>query len=135
MTTTVRAGFIGLGNMGVRIADGITGAGIPLTVWARRQASVEPYAGRPGVTVAATPAAVGAGSDVVGICVWSDADVEEVVLGAEGVLAGMAAGGTIAIHSTVSPGLCARLADEARPHGVAVLDAPVSARPPISGCW
>jgi len=124
----VRAGFIGLGNMGVRIADQIVEAGFPLAVWARRSASVEPYAGRPGVAIVDSPAAVGAASDVVGLCVWSDDDVEDVLLRDDGVLAGMAPGGIVAIHSTVSPELCARLAERAAAGGVAVVDAPVSAR-------
>ena len=44
----------------------------------------------------------------------------------DGVLAGMASGGVIAIHSTIHPDTCRGLADLARRHGVAVVDAPVS---------
>jgi 3-hydroxyisobutyrate dehydrogenase len=129
MGAQARVGFIGLGNMGAGIAAHIADAGFPLTLWARRPASIAPFADRPGVRVADSPAEVGARADVVGICVWADADVDEVVRGSRGVLAGMDAGGTIAIHSTISPLLCADLAAFAAERGVAVVDAPVSVRP------
>jgi 3-hydroxyisobutyrate dehydrogenase-like beta-hydroxyacid dehydrogenase len=62
----------------------------------------------------------------VGICVFSDADVQDVLLGPHGVLAGMSAGGVVAIHSTVLPSTCTDLAKRAAERGVAVVDAPVS---------
>lgn len=120
-----RVGFVGLGSQGGPMARRIAEEGFPLTLWARRPASVEPYADT-GAAVAATPAELGAASDVVGICVVADADVEQVVLGDDGVLAGMAPGGVIAVHSTVHPDTCRRLAEAAAPREVAVVDAPVS---------
>jgi 3-hydroxyisobutyrate dehydrogenase-like beta-hydroxyacid dehydrogenase len=74
----------------------------------------------------ATPAEVGAASDLVGVCVVADADVEDVILREDGILAGMAPGGVVAIHSTVHPGTCTRLAEAAIEKGVSVVDAPVS---------
>jgi 3-hydroxyisobutyrate dehydrogenase-like beta-hydroxyacid dehydrogenase len=117
-----RVGFIGLGSQGGPMARQIVDAGFPLTIWARRSQTVEPFAGT-GATIAASPAEVGAASDLVGICVVADADVEQV---AHGVLDGMAAGGIIAIHSTVHPDTCRRLASRATARGVTVIDAPVS---------
>jgi 3-hydroxyisobutyrate dehydrogenase len=120
-----RVGFIGLGSQGGPMARRIVESGFPLSLWARRSVSLEPYADT-GATVASTPAELGGASDVVGICVVADADVEDVVLGDDGVLAGMAPGGVIAVHSTVHPDTCRRLADAARAREVAVVDAPVS---------
>ena len=120
---SLRVGFIGLGSQGAPMARCIKEAGYQLTVWARRSESAEPFA---DARVAASPAEVGTASDVVGICVVSDADVEAVVLGAEGVLAGMGAGGTIAVHSTIHPETCFKLAEQADAAGVVVVDAPVS---------
>lgn len=120
-----RVGFIGLGSQGGPIARRIVESGFPLTVWARRSESLEPYADTAAST-ASTPAEVGAASDVVGICVVSDGDVEDVLLRPDGVLAGMAAGGVVAIHSTIHPGTCARVAGHAARRGVGVVDAPVS---------
>jgi 3-hydroxyisobutyrate dehydrogenase len=121
----LRVGFIGLGSQGAAMARRICDAGYPLTLWARRPASLQPFSDV-AVQVAATPAALGVASDIVGICVVSDADVEEVVLGGEGVLAGMSEGGTLAVHSTVHPETCLMLADKAAEVGVGVVDAPVS---------
>ena len=85
-----RVGFIGLGSQGGPIARRIVDSGLPLTLWARRPESLEPYADTAAST-ASTPAELGAASDVVGICVVGDADVEDVLLRADGVLQGMAA--------------------------------------------
>jgi 3-hydroxyisobutyrate dehydrogenase len=107
------------------MARRIIDEGFPLTVWARRAASLEPFAGSPAIVVRDLPA-LGAASDVLGVCVVDDDGVRSVVLGPGGVLAGMAAGGIIAVHSTVHPGTCAELARAAAPVGVRVVDAPVS---------
>jgi 3-hydroxyisobutyrate dehydrogenase len=120
----LRVGFIGLGSQGGSMAQRLGESGFTLTVWARRPQSTTPF--EDIAQVALSPAELGAASDVVGICVMGDADVEEVVLREDGVLAGMAAGGVIAIHSTVHPDTCRSIATRAAEHGVDVLDAPVS---------
>jgi 3-hydroxyisobutyrate dehydrogenase len=107
------------------MARRIVESGLPLTIWARRRESVEPYADT-AASVASTPAELGAASDVVGICVMGDDDVEDVLVRADGVLAGMKAGGVVAIHSTIHPDTCRRVAQLAARQGVAVVDAPVS---------
>ncbi|HLG68268.1 MAG TPA: NAD(P)-dependent oxidoreductase [Acidimicrobiales bacterium] len=127
----MRAGFIGLGSQGGPMARRIAALGHPLAIWARRPATLEPFAGT-GATVVGSPAEVAAASDVVGICVVTDRDVEEVVLGDEGVLAGMAPGGVIAIHSTVHPDTCRRVAARAAERAVDVIDAPVSGGGPAA---
>lgn len=118
-------GFIGLGNMGRQIVDAQLAAGLNVTLWARRPGSLEPYADTAAL-VAASPKAVGAASDVVGICVWDEHDVDEVVLGDDGVLAGLRPGGVVAIHSTIAPGACRRLEAAAASYGCGLVDAPVS---------
>lgn len=125
----MRVGFIGLGSQGGPMARAIVDAGFETTLWARRAASLEPYADT-AAKIADSPAALGAASDLVCVCVVGDADVEEVLLSDDGVLAGMSPGGVIAIHSTVAPDTCRRLAEVAKSHGVAVIDAPVSGGAP-----
>lgn len=127
----MRVGFVGLGSQGAPMARRIVDAGHPLTIWARRPATLEPFADTAAV-VAESPAALGARSELVGICVMADADVDEVVLGVDGVLGGMAPGGLVAIHSTVHPDTCRRIADRAAQHGVGVIDAPVSGGAPAA---
>jgi 3-hydroxyisobutyrate dehydrogenase-like beta-hydroxyacid dehydrogenase len=120
-----RVGFIGLGSQGAPMARRIIDAGYPVTLWARRPGSLEPFAST-AADVAASPAELATGSDLVCICVVSDADVEEVVTGEGGVLAGLGPGGVIAVHSTVHPDTCRRLAGQAAARGTALIDAPVS---------
>jgi 3-hydroxyisobutyrate dehydrogenase len=120
----IRVGFIGLGSQGGPMARRIVDEGYPLTVWARRPESVEPFAGT-AAAVAPSPGALGAASDIVGVCVVADADVEDVLLRPDGVLAGMSPGGVVAVHSTIHPDTCRRLAARAAERGGAVVDAPV----------
>jgi 3-hydroxyisobutyrate dehydrogenase len=116
----MRVGFIGLGSQGAPMARRIVDAGFATTLWARRPESLEPFADTP---VAGSPAELAAVSDLVCVCVVNDADVEEVV---DGVLSGLAAGGVIAVHSTVHPDTCRRLAARVAAEGVSLVDAPVS---------
>jgi 3-hydroxyisobutyrate dehydrogenase-like beta-hydroxyacid dehydrogenase len=122
-------GFIGLGSQGGPMAGRIIDAGFPTTLWARRPSSLEPYADT-AATVAESPAELAAASDLVCLCVVGDADVDEVITGEYGVLAGLSPGGVIAIHSTVHPNTCHRLAELAAGQGVSVIDAPVSGGAP-----
>jgi 3-hydroxyisobutyrate dehydrogenase len=128
----LRVGFIGLGSQGGPMARRIIEAGYPVTLWARRAATLKPFGGLPA-DVAASPAELGKASDLVCICVVSDADVEEILDGEHGVLTGLAAngggeagGGVVAVHSTIHPRTCQRLAEKAAARGVRLIDAPVS---------
>jgi 3-hydroxyisobutyrate dehydrogenase len=120
-----RVGFVGLGDIGEPMARRIIEAGFPVTLWARREASLAPFDGT-AFRRAGTPAELGRDSDVVGVCVFGEDDVREVVLGEGGVVSGMAAGGVILVHSTVSVEFVVDLERQCAPHGVTVLDAPIS---------
>jgi 3-hydroxyisobutyrate dehydrogenase len=119
-----RAGFIGLGSQGGGMAQRIIDRGVPTTLWARREDALGPYAGK--ATLAADPVELGRASDVVGICVTDGAAVRAVTLGPNGVLAGMATGSVLALHSTIGTEECAAIAEAAAACGVDVIDAPVS---------
>jgi 3-hydroxyisobutyrate dehydrogenase len=127
----VRVGFIGLGSQGAPMARRIVEAGFPLTLWARRLQSLEPFEDS-AATVASTPAALAQASTIVCIYVTGDEDVLDVVNGAEGVLSGLAAGGTLIVHSTVHPETCVRLHLMGEEKGITVLDAPVSGGAPAA---
>jgi 3-hydroxyisobutyrate dehydrogenase-like beta-hydroxyacid dehydrogenase len=125
MSEQIRAGFIGLGDQGGGMASRLIECGVPTTLWARREASLEPFRAS-AATFASTPAELGAASDVVGICVVDDAGTEEVVLGKDGVLSGMKPDSVLALHCTISLDVCHKISDAAAQKGVGVLDAPVS---------
>ena len=124
-------GFIGLGSQGAPMARRIVQGGFPVTLWARRQESLEPFDDTAART-SLTPAALAEASSIVCLCVTGDEDVKEVSLGADGVLAGMASGGILVVHSTVHPETCIRLGEQAAENGVSVLDAPVSGGGPAA---
>ncbi|SNT36615.1 3-hydroxyisobutyrate dehydrogenase [Rhodococcoides kyotonense] len=107
------------------MARRIVESGFTLTLWARSASTLAQYADT-SAAYALTPTELGRVSDLVCICVTDDAGVEEVVTGEAGVLAGMAPGGAIAIHSTVHPKTCNRLAAACAEVGVDLIDAPVS---------
>ena len=78
----IRVGFIGLGSQGAPMARRIIDAGFPMTLWARRPASLEPFTGS-HATAADSPAKLAAASDLVCLCVRDDADVETVTAAEE----------------------------------------------------
>jgi 3-hydroxyisobutyrate dehydrogenase len=121
--TGLRVGFVGLGSQGGPMARRIIEDGFPTTLWARRPESLEPYDGT-GALYATDRRMLGTVSDVLCLCVIGDADVDEVLRGDDGALAGMAPGGIVVIHSTVHPATCRRLQAD-YPH-LHVVDAPVS---------
>jgi 2-hydroxy-3-oxopropionate reductase len=118
----MKVGFIGLGVMGRPMARHLQAAGHELHVWARRPQSVESL----GAIVHATPAALGATCEVVFTVVTSSADVEAVVLGADGLIHGLAPGSVLVDCSTIAPDAARRIAARLGEKGIAMLDAPVS---------
>ena len=121
----MRVGFVGLGNQGGPIAQRIIDAGTPTTLWARRPETLEQFAGTGARTVESL-AELGAECDIVGVCVFADADVIEVVAGPGGLLDSMRDGSIVAIHSTIHPQTCLDMEALAAPRGISVVDAPVS---------
>jgi 3-hydroxyisobutyrate dehydrogenase-like beta-hydroxyacid dehydrogenase len=115
-------GFVGLGNIGKPMALRLTGWPGGLAVYDVAPAPLAEL-GQAGATVAASVAEVAAASDVVSVMVRDDEQVRDVMAQ---ILGAARPGTTVAIHSTVSPDLPARLAAEAAPHRVRVVDAPVS---------
>lgn len=120
-----RIGWIGTGVMGASACRRLLAAGYSVTVSNRTRAKAEPLLAE-GAVWADTPAAVAAASDVVGTMVGFPADVREVVLGDDGVLAGLAPGGVLVDLTTSEPSLAVQIAAAAEAVGVAALDAPVS---------
>lgn len=119
---TLRAGFIGLGNIGKPMARRLVAAGLETTVHDLAPAPVHELVVA-GAKAVATARAVGAASDYVGLCVRDDDDLRAVTLGPDGVLAGAEAGVIVAVHSTVQPKTVLALAEAAAARGIALVDA------------
>jgi 2-hydroxy-3-oxopropionate reductase len=120
-----RIGFIGLGLMGKPMAHNLLKAGYPLTVFNRSCAPMEELA-IAGARLANSPLEVAQQSDVVLTCVSDSPDVEAVVLGENGILAGAAPGMLYIDNSTIAPATARQVYTALKTKGVDALDAPVS---------
>ena len=127
---TLRAGFIGLGIMGSRMAANLRRAGFDLTVFNRTRATAEAWATEHGGEVAETPAAVAAAADVVITMVVDGAQVEQVLLGDDGVAQGAAPGLLCVDMSTISPAHTRRIGAALAARAIAFMDAPVTGSSP-----
>ena len=121
----VRVGFIGLGKQGKPLARNLVEAGRALAVYDLRAEPVAELV-KHGAIAATSPRDAAQKSNVVAICVVDDAQLEAVMVGPDGVLAGLAEGAIVAIHSTVSPQTIEALASRVRARGGELVDAPVS---------
>ncbi|MBN9315661.1 MAG: NAD(P)-dependent oxidoreductase [Devosia sp.] len=118
-------GFIGLGTMGRGMAANLLKAGFSLHVWNRSAPPAEMLRSA-GAIVASSPAELARQCDVVIVCVSDTADVEAVILGEHGVLAGARPGSLVIDCSSISPKVTREIAARLAVGGVAMLDAPVS---------
>jgi 3-hydroxyisobutyrate dehydrogenase len=118
-------GFIGLGIMGRSMAGHLLAAGHRLHVYNRSRDKADELVAK-GATWHDTPGEVAAHADVVITMVGYPKDVEEVYLGAEGIIARARAGAIVIDMTTSSPALAERIADAAAKRGIKALDAPVS---------
>ena len=118
-------GFIGLGIMGSGMAANLLRAGFNVTVWNRRPARITPLAGA-GAAVADNPAAVAESSTIIVTCVSDTPDVEEVILGPQGIINGVRSGSLVIDCSTISPNATKAIAAQLEARGAWMLDAPVS---------
>jgi len=121
----LRVGFIGLGDMGEPMAHNLLAKGFPVTVFDTRAEPLQAAKAR-GAVVATSLAAMAGSCDVIGICVWSEEQVNEILHGQDGLLSGDAQGVTLLIHSTVTPQMVERTEITCASRGWNVLDAPVS---------
>jgi 2-hydroxy-3-oxopropionate reductase len=102
--------------------------GHEMAVYARRASSVEPLVAA-GAHAFSTPAEVAAHAEVVFTVVTNSGDVEEVVLGSNGVAHGAAAGSVVVDMETISPVVARNVARSLAVKGIEMLDAPVSGGP------
>jgi 3-hydroxyisobutyrate dehydrogenase len=120
-----RIGFIGLGIMGRGMSHNLLKAGLGLAVWNRTASRMDELAAA-GARPARSPADLASQSGIIVICVSDTPDVQQVVLGPDGVIEGVQRGALVIDMSTISPratrDIAARLAEK----GASMLDAPVS---------
>ena len=124
----MKVAFIGLGTMGIGMSLNILKAGHEVTVQNRTRQKEEAVA-KKGANRAPSPREAAEGAEIIVTMVSDTPDVEEVVLGANGVIHGAPQGAIVIDMSTISPAATRQMADELGQKGIKMLDAPVSGGP------
>jgi 3-hydroxyisobutyrate dehydrogenase len=119
------AAFLGLGAIGAPMAARLARGGT-LTVWNRTRSRAEEFARVNRTRSAATPREAAAGADVVITCLPTSREVEALLEGADGLLAGLAPGALLLDCTSGDPAASRRIAARLAERRVAFADAPVS---------
>lgn len=120
----MKVGFIGIGVMGGPMALNVLKGGHELTVYDRSPEAVARLTAA-GARAATSPKAVGAASEIVVTMLPEPQHVEQVILGEDGVAAGMAKGGLVIDMSTIDPITSQRVGKALKAMGMALVDSPV----------
>ena len=119
--------FLGLGAIGRPMAARLAAAAdISLAVWNRTAERAGAFASETGARHASTPADAARGADLAITCFPVSADVDAVLDGPEGLLAGLARGAMLVDCTSGDPATSRRIAAKLAERGVGFLDAPVS---------
>jgi 3-hydroxyisobutyrate dehydrogenase-like beta-hydroxyacid dehydrogenase len=122
----MKVAFIGLGVMGYPMAGHLQKAGYDVCVYNRTAAKAQSWQAEFGGSMALTPKEASQHCDIVFCCVGNDNDVREVVLGEQGVLAGLPKGALLVDHTTASADIAREISLIAKANQQHFLDAPVS---------
>ena len=122
-------GFIGLGIMGLPMARNLLKAGYQVVAYNRTSSKAEEVV-EDGATTAASPKEVSERASVIITMLTDSSDVEEVVLGQNGVLKGIQSNAVLIDMSTISPSVTRAIAERVEEKNGRMLDAPVS-----GGSW
>ena len=130
MTLPKQQAFIGVGTMGSLMAGCLLDAGVNLTVYDLRRSAAEPLL-ESGAQWAVSAQTAVAGCEMVWVSLPGPAQVESVLLGNEAaVLSAMAEGSVLLDTTTNDPDVSRRVSAACADRSIAMLDAPVSGRPP-----
>src|SRR5262245_5629632 len=119
-----RIGIVGVGRMGLAMLKHLVKHGYQVTACDIDQKQLS-KARDAGAATAKTPAEVALAADFVIIAVGYDDEVNQVVLGTDGLLAHLTPGSVIAVSSTAKPDTVKALDARAQAAGIAILDAPI----------
>ncbi len=120
-----KIGFVGLGIMGKPMALNLLKAGFTVVAYNRTKEKVEAIV-KAGGEAASSPKEVAENSDIIITIVSDTPDVKDVILGKNGVDAGVKEGSVVIDMSTISPSVTKNIAEKLKAKNVEMLDAPVS---------
>jgi 3-hydroxyisobutyrate dehydrogenase-like beta-hydroxyacid dehydrogenase len=121
-----RIGFVGIGAMGEPMAANLLRKGFPVTTLVHRNNAPARTLEGLGARIAPSLGPLLAECPVVLACLPTSAEVEEVVLGAEGVLERAKRGSVFVDMGTSRPASTRMLAERLGGRGIAMLDAPIT---------
>jgi 3-hydroxyisobutyrate dehydrogenase len=121
-----KVAFLGLGAIGRPMARRLASGEFELTVWNRTADTARRFGAEHKARVAASPAEAARGAEVVITCLPTSRDVESVLEGSSGLLAGLARGAAFIDCTSGDPATSRRIAARVEALGVAYMDAPVS---------
>jgi 3-hydroxyisobutyrate dehydrogenase len=122
-----KVAFVGLGVMGYPMAGHLKSkGGHEVSVYNRTAAKADKWVAQFGGTSAPTPRQAAEGQDFVMACVGNDNDLREVMLGKDGIFAGVRKDAIVVDHTTASAEIARELHAEAKTRGFDFIDAPVS---------
>jgi 3-hydroxyisobutyrate dehydrogenase len=122
----VNVSFLGLGAIGAPMARHLTKPPFALTVWNRTVERARTFAAETGARVAESPADAARGADVVITCLPTSREVESLLDGDVGLIAGLSVGGLMIDCTSGDPATSRRIAERLAHRGIAFMDAPVS---------
>ncbi len=126
---STKIGFVGLGIMGRPMAKNLLKAGHTLTIYDIAPAGMDDVAAA-GAARGSSPKDVAAKSDVIITMVPDGPEVEQAVLGGDGVLEGARKGSIVVDMSSINPTVSQKVGAACEAQGVEFLDAPVSGGEP-----
>ncbi len=122
-----KLGFIGLGVMGLPMAQHLAAAGYDITVHDINRGALESFQSKyPGASIANSPMEVASASDIVVTMLPSGREVSETVMGPAGLLKTFKPGSLLLDTSSSEPWHTQQVSTRLKEAGVAMVDAPVS---------
>ena len=122
-------GFVGLGIMGLPMARNLLNSGYQVVAYSRTKSSVLTLENE-GASSAETPKEVAEKCEIIVTMVTDSPDVEEVVLGSNGIIEGIQKDSVLIDMSTISPSVTRSIESKLKERDAHMLDAPVS-----GGSW
>ncbi len=124
----MKIGYIGLGRMGLPMAERLIAAGHSLTVYNRSQGAVQKLVAK-GAQAGASPRDVAQQVEVLFTCLLTPAQCEQIFLGDAGAIHGARKGQIFIDMATIDPMTTRRIAAALSAKGVELIDAPISGGP------
>jgi 3-hydroxyisobutyrate dehydrogenase-like beta-hydroxyacid dehydrogenase len=120
-----KVGIIGVGNIGLGVAESLLKKGFTLTAYDKRKEPLEVLTQK-GAKIATSSREVGEKSDQVIILVFDGSQAKEVLSGDNGLLAGMKQGGTVILASSIFASQAQEIARMVEQKEINIVDCPVS---------